>query len=68
MSQEPFEFVKTCGMCTGTGLCKTCGGKGLQAPNKDSADKTPTKCPVCGGSGVCKSCGGRGRLRAVDRR
>lgn len=53
---------RTCRVCSGTGLCRTCNGKGTYF---DSFSGKRLKCPNCW-NGKCTSCGGTGRIPTRD--
>lgn len=57
---------RTCISCSGTGKCKTCGGKGWYYHETGyytgNSHKTRTDCPVCRGTGNCGTCRGVGHI------
>lgn len=58
---------RTCISCSGTGICKTCGGQGWYYHETGyytgNSHKTKTTCPVCRGTGKCGTCHGSGSIR-----
>ena len=46
---------QTCGICSGTGSCTTCYGRGIISIGSDYI-----KCGACGGRGRCATCNGSG--------
>ncbi|MBD5176880.1 MAG: hypothetical protein HDT05_05650 [Bacteroidales bacterium] len=58
---------RTCISCSGSGKCKTCGGKGYYYHETGyytgNSGKTRTDCPVCRATGNCGTCHGVGTIR-----
>ncbi|MDE6271563.1 MAG: hypothetical protein K2M31_00970 [Muribaculaceae bacterium] len=58
---------RLCVSCSGSGKCKTCGGKGYYYHETGyytgNSHKTRTDCPVCRGTGNCGTCHGAGKIR-----
>lgn len=48
---------RSCGVCYGSGKCRTCNGNGTYW---DSLNGNRKKCPNCS-NGLCTSCGGTGK-------
>lgn len=56
VSGTPIKKPQTCGICSGTGKCTTCHGRGLYTVTYGST----FTCGACGGKGRCATCNGSG--------
>lgn len=54
----PSEREKSCYMCYGTGVCRTCNGKGYFYSEFGTGT---IECPNCT-DGSCRTCGGTGKI------